>query len=290
LQWIQEDRVEVVRLDKWTPDVLTPVFEGIDRFFHLAGVTHARAKSDFFHLHVTVTKHLLDACCAASPQPRRVVVFSSLAAAGPSVTGRPLVEDDAPRPVSWYGQSKLEQERIAGSYRDRLSVVIIRPPAIYGPRDRDFLPLFRAAARGFYPVSAGGPGLQSFTYVDDVVNGASLAGTRNVPSGSTYFVASHEITTWKAVGSVLENALSRPIRYIPVPLWIVPLAGVFGEVSNRLFGTKLTVDRNKAMEGRFPHWTCLPALAERELGYQASVDLSEGINRTLRWYRDAGWM
>lgn len=290
LRWIQEDRVEIVRLGEWTPDALAPVVEGSARIFHLAGVTHAQRKTDFFHFHVNVTRDLLDACRVASPPPRRVVVFSSLAAAGPSITGKPLVEEDPPHPVSWYGQSKLEQERVAGSYREQLHVVIIRPPALYGPRDKDFLRLFRAAAKGFYPLLAGGSGLQSLTYVEDVVNGTCLAGTRDVPSGSIYFLASHEIATWKAVGSVLETAFSRPIRYIPIPLWIVPLAGLFGEVSNRVFGTRLPLDRNKAMEGRFPHWTCSPARAARELGYETSVDLSEGIRRTARWYEDVGWL
>jgi nucleoside-diphosphate-sugar epimerase len=290
LRWVQEDRVEIVRLGKWTASALTPIVEGVDRFFLVAGVTHARKRSDFFRFHVDVTKNLLDACCDTSSPPSRIVVFSSLAAAGPSTTGRPLVEDDPPNPVSWYGRSKLEQERVAASYCDRLHIVVIRPPALYGPRDRDFLPLFRAASLGFYPAPGGGSALQSFTYVEDVVNGACLAGTRDVPSGSVYFISSHEIATWKAVGNILGAVFSRPVRQVYIPLWIVPLAGFMGEVSNRLFRTKSPLDRNKAMEGRFPHWTCSPARAARELGYTTSVDLSEGIRRTIRWYRNEQWL
>ena len=290
LRWIQEDRVEIIRQSDWRPDTLAQVVDGVDRFYHLAGVTHAYGKAQFFHFHVDVTRNLLEACCAASSPPQRIVIFSSLAAAGPSSTGRPVVEDDPPRPVSWYGQSKLEQERVAESYRDQLHIVIVRPPALYGPRDRDFLRLFQMAARGFYPAPARGGGLQSLTYVDDIVYGTLLAGTSDVPSGRVYFVASHEIATWSAVGRSLEETLERRIRRLPIPLWIIPLAGAVSEAANRFLNTSLPLDRNKAMEGRFPHWTCSPARATQELGYKTSVDLTEGIRRTARWYENVGWL
>ncbi len=290
LKWLPEEAIEVVRTGSWSPEAIRPVVEAVDTVYHVAGTTHARNKREFFEFHVDGTRSLLEACSEATHPPRRVVIFSSLAAAGPSRTGRLLTEEDEPQPVSWYGESKLEQERIAHSYAEALSLVIIRPPAVYGPRDRDLFHVFKMAKKGYYFALAGGSGMQSMTYVDDIVRGAILAGSNDVVSGRVYYIASHEITTWAGLASILSLLLGVGQRRIPVPASMLPLVGFLAQHLSRFRGVRVPLDRNKAMEGRYPHWICSPARAREELCFRAVMGLPSGVEKTLAWYREQGWL
>lgn len=284
LRWLPSD-VEIVRLADWRGHELRAACAGADRLFHVAGVTHAPNEAAFFSFHVGATAALLAAACDTGGISR-VVIFSSLAAAGPSRTGQPLREDDPPCPVSWYGRSKLAQEEAVQAFRDRLSIVILRPPAVYGPRDRDFLPLFKAASKGLMP--APRRGTQSLTSVRDIVRGALDAASASVPSGRVYFICSREITTWEGLAQALGDALNRRIRLVRFPRrCIMPIGRVLGWAA-RVIGAQPPLDRNKLMEARFSHWTCVPRRAERELGFSPSVDLAAGIRETADWYRSQG--
>src|SRR5439155_13830598 len=97
------------------------------------------------------TRNVLGACPRATPPLSRFVLVSSQAAAGPALDGRAVREDDPPRPVSAYGLSKLHAERAVLAYRDLFPSAIVRPPVVYGPRDRDTLLVFRVASRGVIP-------------------------------------------------------------------------------------------------------------------------------------------
>lgn len=285
-QWLPSG-IEVVRMGPWSAEELQPALAGIDRVYHVAGVTHADTREEFLRFHVASTQTLLDACCRAGGVSR-VVVFSSLAAAGPSRTGQPRRECDAPAPASWYGQGKLAQEEVACSYADRLSVVVVRPPAVYGPRDRDFLPLFKLAARGFMPVPD--KGTQSLTHVRDVVSGSLAAGSAQVASGSIYFISSREMVTWEGLAHVLGIELGRRIRLVRIPPQLLGAVGVVARVGQRVTGRRGPLDDNKITEARYPDWTCVPYKAERELSFSPSVELPEGVRETIAWYRDRGWL
>ncbi len=282
LQWVPPS-VEVVRKGEWSVEELVPILEGIERVFHVAGVTHAHSREGFMRFHVDATRALLAACCRTS-SVRRVVLVSSLAAAGPSRTGQPRVETDPPAPVSWYGESKLAQEAVAASFCPHLHLTIVRPPAVYGPRDRDFLPLFRMASRGILPFP--GEGSQSLTHVRDIVAGTLAAAEAEVPSGCTYFLSSREIVTWEGLALVLRRVLGRPIRLVRVPPWVLPPVASLGSALARAAHRGFPLDRNKVQEARFLHWTCLPCKAEAELGFRPTVTLAEGIAETIAWYRD----
>src|SRR5207249_3176164 len=89
----------------------------------------------YVQANVVGTRNLARACAAAKPRPRRLVVVSSQAAAGPAMPERPAREEDTPHPVSAYGHSKLAAEREALAVADRVEVAIARPATVYGPRD-----------------------------------------------------------------------------------------------------------------------------------------------------------
>ena len=142
-KWIADLPPDRYYGDMSDPESLRDALDGVETVFHLAGVTKAFDEKTYIRVNAEGTKHLLDACLSMQSPPKRIVIVSSLAAAGPSTRDRPKRESDPCRPVSPYGRSKQMAEEVAAYYTDKLSIVIVRPPAVYGPRDGDFLSSFK---------------------------------------------------------------------------------------------------------------------------------------------------
>lgn len=145
LRWLPRARVELAHGALNDPPALRAALEEARVIFHLAGLTSATSPARYAAVNVEGTRALVAAMRERAPGAL-LVHCSSLAAAGPSLDGRPLSESDPPRPIGPYGESKLAAERLVAS--SGLDHVIVRPPAVYGPRDADILAVFRLAARG----------------------------------------------------------------------------------------------------------------------------------------------
>lgn len=127
------------------PDVYRRELQSADYVFHLAGCLRSAQREDFWRVNVGGLESLLK-CCAGMVDPPRVVIVSSLAAAGPS-RGRPRTEADPPQPVSDYGRSKLDAERLAADYAHQVPITIVRPPIVLGEGDTMGLKMFVSVAR-----------------------------------------------------------------------------------------------------------------------------------------------
>jgi len=127
------------------PEVYRSEIGTADYVFHLAGCLRSPRPEDFWRVNVGGIESLLK-CCEDAPQPPRVVIVSSLAAAGPS-RDRPRIEADPPQPVSDYGRSKLDAERLATGFADRVPITIVRPPIVLGEGDMMGLKMFTSVAR-----------------------------------------------------------------------------------------------------------------------------------------------
>ena len=131
----------------------------------------------------------MKAVAERNPHVKRFVYVSSLAAAGPCKNGVAVTEDCSPCPVSDYGRSKLEGEKAVLQYRDLIPVTIVRPPAVYGPRDRDMLVLFKMIKKGvFFDL---GTCYYSLLYVDDLVQGIILCAESKKAEGKIYFLSDY---------------------------------------------------------------------------------------------------
>ena len=138
LQWINGLNVRLIYGDCTIKESLLNAVADFDYIFHLAGLTKAANERDFFSANALGTENLVSAVIEKNPDTKRFVYLSSLAAAGPSCDGTPAKEAGEPKPVSAYGRSKLEGERIVMRHKNTIPVTVIRPPAVYGPRDKDF--------------------------------------------------------------------------------------------------------------------------------------------------------
>ena len=280
--------VELVRGSLEDEDALRAAARGADVVIHIAALTRARSAADFHRANEEGTAAVVRAALDAEPRPRRFVYLSSLAAAGPSADGG-VGPDDTPRPLTAYGRSKLAGERIARSAGGELEVVILRAPAVYGPRDRDLYSFFRLAARGILPVPTGPARPLQLIHVEDLAEALVLAAAVQRAEGIVH-VAEPRAYAWADVARMVAAAVGRRAWMVPVPGMVLHAAARVSEIAARASGQPTVFDRDKARELLAPGWLCETESARRVLGFQTRIPLEQGLRATAQWYREEGWL
>ncbi len=286
------------RVEHWEVDVLDDravrdagVWAGATHLFHLAGMTKGRTLSQFRAGNVFPTANLLTALAARTGRRPRVVVVSSQAAAGPAPRhDAPRRESDRPLPVEAYGRSKLQAEQAVLRHREKLDITIIRPGAVYGPRDRDFLNVFKQASGRVAIHAAPRDHAFSLVHVADLVDILLLAAEHDAARGRTYFAAGEDGVTWRALyAEIAAAAGARPFE-LQIPLPALRLAAHAADVVGSLMGRQTLLNRNKAALARPRWWLCDSSRARDELGWVPKIGLQEGVRATYLWYLEAGWL
>jgi nucleoside-diphosphate-sugar epimerase len=267
------------------------VLDGATHVFHLAGVTRGRSMADFRRGNVLPVESLLGALERRRVPVRRFVHVSSQAAAGPAASlARPVREADPPAPIEFYGRSKAEAEGVVQRYSGSIPCTVVRPPAVYGPGDRDFLVLFRMLRWRLSAHAGRRDAYLSMVYVDDLVEGMIDAALSPRTAGGTYFLAREEPERWGNVHRIVAGiAGRRPLR-VDVPGVAVAAAGRAGDAWARLTGRTPLLTSQKAALARPRYWICSSEEARRAFGFRAPTALEDGLPTTYRWYREHGWL
>lgn len=261
-----------------------------DAIFHLAGVTKAVHPADFARVNGHGTGKVAAAAAAGGFQGR-FVHLSSLAAAGPAIEGRPRTEAMPAQPVSYYGRGKLMGERFAARARSRFPVTILRPGAIYGPREHEIHEVVRQLARTGVAFSLGPEIRLQMTHVEDIVEAAWRAATVPEAVNRTYFVTDPQVWTFSRIMSLLGEALGRRVRVIPLPLVAGWAAAAAIDTASLVARKPLSpFNRDKMRELAAGSWLADSTLLTRETGWEARWGLVEGLRDTIGWYRENGWL
>lgn len=272
-------------------DSIFKAVEGMEAIAHLAGLVKARRPEEFAAVNTQGTINLLDAAQERAPKLKRFVLVSSLAAIGPSADGRPIADDAAPNPVTHYGRSKLAGERAALARAGVLPITIIRPPLIYGPRDRETLAFFTSVRNGVLPLLGDGKNTLSVIYGADAASAIVKALTTDVPSGRSYFVEDGEIYVWREALAAVEAALGkRAFVRVGLPMGVVQVAAAASQLWGKLSNTAQMLTLDKINELKQRHWVCSGAGARSELGWAPQTPWAEGVRVTAEWYRREGWL
>ena len=274
--------------DVTAPESLPAAVRGCDVVFHLAGIRRAPRREDFFRVNAEGTRLLLEACAAHAPGLTRFVLAGLMAAAGPSATPRREEEPFAPR--EWYGESKVEAERLTLTFGDRLPVTVARPPRITGPGDKENLLFFRIAARGIHLAFGSQDRPLSWVDVEDCARGMALLAERPEAVGQAFFVASPDLTSIEGLQRAVARALGVTTRTVNVPPAVLRGIGSLADVASKLLGRHLPINRKLAEQVLAPGWVCDPGKARQVLGFEARVGLAESIDRSAAWYREVGWI
>jgi nucleoside-diphosphate-sugar epimerase len=266
---------------------LKAALNGVTHVIHCAGATKAARISDFYRTNQDGTRNIVEAV-NATPGVERLVHISSLAAAGPGTPSQPIRETDSPHPVSEYGKSKLagEREVIQHCRRD---YVIIRPPAVYGPRDAGFFTLFQAVSRHILPRPSARQAL-SLIFVRDLAEAIVTAALSPVASGKIYFASGPEIVTGRSMAEEIKKQMGTWTIPLPLPValfWPVCLAR---QTITIVTGKPDVLSLQKFAELRAPGWVCDSSAIQRDLGVQCAMGLAAGIKESLEWYRRERWL
>ncbi len=263
------DGVTWVRGDLADRAALAELVRGAEVALHIAGVVNTPDPIGFHLGNVEGTRALIDAAGAAGC--KRLIFVSSLAAREPD--------------LSAYGRSKHDAERDVKA--SALDWTIVRPPAIYGPRDREMLELFRAARWGVVPMPPHGHA--SVIHVGDLARLLLSLATGQGGSGQVFEPDDGRPGGWSHgdLARAIGEAVGRRVWVPRMPKAALRMAArLDGAVRGK--GAKLTLDRVGYMT--HPDWVCSPARAVPAQLWAPAKETRAGLAETARWYREAGWL
>jgi len=285
---LRERGVRLVLGDLHDTAALLQAAAGQEAVFHVAALVGARDEAEYQRANRDGTANLVQAVEARSPGARFVLV-SSLAAVGPSERGSPRGADAPAAPVTMYGRSKLASEAVVRA--SRLAWVIARPPAVYGPRDRDnFLALFRLARYRLCPIFGDGTQELSLVYVTDLAAGLRHAALSEAAAGQAFFLNHPEVVTSGQLLREIGQIIGTRVRLVPLPrLVAVTALGIAGGVAG-LLNRKTILHPDKAHEFYQPAWSGDPQPLIRTTGWTPEFDMARGLRAAHGWYREQGWL
>ena len=287
---LQAFGIEAIRGDLRDTAVLASAVAGVDVVYHIAAIYRQAgvSRATYQAVNATAVRRLIEAAAAAGV--RRVVHCSTVGVHG-DVEHPPANEDAPLKPGDVYQTTKLDGERQAREASSHLGidVTIARPTGIYGPGDRRLLKLFRGVARRRLPILGSGEIYYHLTYIDDLVEGFRLCGEHPAAANRTYILAGGEVTTLNELVALIADVAGVPPPTLHLPVWPFWIAGALCEAVCAPFGIEPPIYRR-----RVDFYTKSRAFditrARREIGYAPRVGLREGIERTLDWYREHGWL
>ena len=289
LRWLEGKPVETLTVDLADPADCRRLLAGTVGAIHCAGVVAARDEEAFRHGNVATTAALLEAAAAewTEPVPDPAPVFvlvSSLAAHGPAPLSRPAVETDPAGPIGAYGRSKREAERLVSAAPGLFRRAVLRPPSLYGPRDREFLPLLKLARRGW--TVRLGRRLGGLSLVDGRDAAAAAVALLAAPAAEGIFFVDDGARGYgfPDLAAALGEAAGRRVRLVTLPLGPLKL------LARLLPGRSAVLGPDRIRDLEQEGWACDGARLTAVTGFAPARGAARGLAETMAWARGEGWL
>jgi dihydroflavonol-4-reductase len=290
LKWLKGLPVEIIYGDCQEKDSLRPGVKDVDLVFHLAGVTRALAAKTYFEVNALGTENLVQACLTHNTRLQKFIYLSSLAAAGPGRNGEQKKESDPCEPVSPYGRSKRRGEELALDRAHELPLLILRPAAVYGPRDQAFLALFQCLAKRIKPSFSGEVRHLSLCSVQDLVDGLLLAAETPTQTGEIFFLSDGQDYRMEEINDSIAQAMEVTAFRLRLPPAVLCGLAAVAEYFSKVSGKPALISRGKAEEVIQPNWLCDISKARTLLGFKPQISLALGAKLTFDWYKKEHWL
>jgi nucleoside-diphosphate-sugar epimerase len=274
---------------------LKKTFAGMDIVINMAGVLKGLKQETYDRVNVDGYKNVCEALLEVNPRLQRLVMFSSMAAAGPSQPGRPMQEDDEPRPLErdLYGVSKWKMEQAIKPYMDRLPITFARPPMVVGGGDVASFDLFKAVKSGIKAIVTREEKLYSMLDVRDLCEGIYLMATRPEAIGQVFYLGSGDPIDWGALQDLMATKIfnrKKPLRTLALsPNGALRFAGLM-EFFGKITGKTPFLNKSKMIEGGAPGWAVSSEKAKKLLGWEPRYSIESMYQDAAKWYVDHGWM
>lgn len=282
---------EIVKGDvTQSPEQLQKAVDGCDYVFHVAGLIKGRTQKEFDRVNAYGTKNLCEAIKLNKQQVFRFLLVSSLAAIGPAEDSRHVVkEDDIPHPQTFYGRSKLLGEKFARLYD--MPLTIVRPPAVYGPRDTGILEFFQWMSKGWAIQLGNEEHVFSMIHGLDLSRGIVEAALHENTVGEAFFLADKEpypmSYTMAALREILKPSRNRTLK---TPIWLAKSYARLIDFVQWITRKPLLPNSDKMRELLPLYWVCSPEKAKATFGFETKIPFIEGLKQTAEFYIKEGWI
>ncbi len=277
-------------------DSLLRACKNADVVYHVAGLTAAKNKQEFFKFNAEATRNLANAAIQ-SGSVKKFIFVSSLAAAGPSFGLAPRSEHETDMPVSLYGESKLRAELYLDELKGKLNFISIRPPMVYGPRDKNVFLFFKTIQKQWMPIlpakTPTGHKYYSAIHVDDLV--AALVAALDAPeadylNGERFFVTDGQIYTYERImGAIADELKVKPFKF-KIPSFLMKTAASVGSLVGGALNTNFPLNTDKLNELSPDYWICNSQKAFDHFKFKPKYTIESGVPQTVAWYRVNGWL
>ncbi|MEP7279632.1 MAG: NAD(P)-dependent oxidoreductase [Bacteroidota bacterium] len=287
---LNEDRVHVLQMDLSDLGSIKNTLEqhGITHIIHAAALTKAKTASAYNFSNAELTRNLAMAAAESSRGIQKFVFVSSLAALGPALNGEPVKEDAVPRPLTWYGKSKLLAEQYLGEIPN-LPFIGLRPTAVYGPREKDLLLLIKSVSRGLEVYIGKTEQQLSFVYVKDLA-ALAVKCLHSKIIGEFYNIGDGNVYNRYAFADAAKKATGRKTIRLQLPLALIEtIAGGMDALYSRSSNTPV-LNKEKLKELTAKDWSCSIIKSQKDLDFQPLYDLESGMAETVQWYKNNRWI
>lgn len=291
--YVEDSAIKRYVVDYSKPETLidSPGLRDVNLVFHAAGVTKRTTREQFLQGNVEPTKNLLEAIRVQEIPLSRFVFISSQAVVGPSASAGDFKDEKAqPRPIEYYGESKMLAEQVIQEYGANIPYTIIRPSSVYGPRDIDFLNIFRQISRGFNIYAANRQKLISIIYVRDLVRGILQAAQARTAINRVYHLCDDLPVSWQELQESIVRLIGRRVVTISIPSILLRLAGRCGDLYSQVTGKFSLVNSQKIRLALPAYWLIDNGRAKQDFRFRCDTPLEDGLRETLEWYRANNWM
>lgn len=297
-EYLKDDRIQFLDLNFGDKNKLK---EQLSRFkekygkfdyvVHNAGVTKCLDAEDFDKINFRYTANLIDALREVEAVPDKFVLMSSLSAfgVGDEENYTPIKITDTPNPNTAYGKSKLKAECYLRSMDD-FPYIILRPTGVYGPREKDYFLMIKTVKSGLDVGAGFKPQHLTFIYVKDLVDAVFLA-LKTELKNKAYFVADGDVYTDKEYTQLVKQVIEKKrVLSLKVPLWILKAVSIVAESISRITKKPSTLNRDKYIIMKQRNWECDITPLVNDLGFTAKYNLKDGLEESVSWYKENGWL
>jgi len=256
-----------------------------DFIIHNAGITQSLHKAEFYKVNYQYTRNFIEALIETGNIPEKFIYTSSLAAFGPGNpnTNIPICNEDVPNPVTSYGKSKLMAEEYIKSISD-FPYIILRPTAVYGPREKNLLTVFKTINMGLEPYLGFKKQHVSFIFIHDLVDVFFKIIESDVCK-KEYFISDGNDYSTEDLNQLIRYYLRKRTFKIRIPLFLVRVFAFISGLFSSLSGKISIFNLEKVNELECTNWICDINPLIKDTGFKAKFNLDEGIRQTIEWYK-----
>ena len=271
------DNVTIIEGALGDDRAISALIDGIDAVVHLAGLIKARTPTAFFETNTRGTEHLAKAIAAAQNPPKLVLV-SSLAAREPE--------------ISSYAASKRKAEEVLATLDTAVPWTILRPPAVYGPGDRETLSFFKGIARGVGAMLGDNKARFSLLHVDDLIGAIRSVLDPKIANRLTLepddgMEGGH---SWASMIDTAERSFNKKALRVRVPATVLAALGHLNAGLRILPGYTPMLTPEKVREITHPNWVADRRSILSATNWRPAVPVDSGFPATIAWYRQHRWL